>query len=116
MLDQGMEWKAPEFKLTHAFIESIDPIGAQSKILTKVLLINDIHSHFHCTIQELGTLEMDETLNFLSVDGSLKPKHKHLEDKGLIHLSRMPQRFSMKWIRFILSRVHEGKLWLDQPI
>ena len=28
----------------------------------------------------------------------------------------MPQRFSMKWIRFILSRVHEGKLWLDQPI
>ena len=28
----------------------------------------------------------------------------------------MPQIFSMKWIRFILSKIHEGKLWLDQPI
>ena len=116
MLVRGTKWKALDFKLTLAIAESIAPIGAQSKIPAKVLLINEIRSHFHYTIQELGTLEMDETLNVLSVDGSLKPKHKHLEDKGLIHLSQMPLSFSMKWIRFILSKIHKGKLWLYQPI
>ena len=59
---------------------------------------------------------MDETLSFMSVDRALKLEHKHLHDKGLIHISCMPRRFSMKWIRFILSRIHEGKIWLDQPI
>ena len=59
---------------------------------------------------------MDETLKAMSVDGALKPEHKHLNDKGLVHLSHMPRRFSIKWIRFILSQVYEGKIWLDQPI
>ena len=59
---------------------------------------------------------MDETLKAMSVDGALKPKHKHLDDKGLVHLLCMPRRFLVKWIRFILSQVHEGKIWLDQPI
>ena len=68
MLVHGMEWKAPDFKLTRAISKSIDPVGVQSKILSKVLLINDICSHFHCTIQEIGTLEMDETLKDLSVN------------------------------------------------
>ena len=90
MLVCGTEWKAPDFKLTPVIVESIDPTGAQSKTPSKVLLINEIYSHFHYTILELGTLEMDESLNALSVDGALKPKNKHLEDKGLIHISYMP--------------------------
>ena len=78
---------ALDFKLTPAIAENVDPVRAQSIIPTKVLLINGIRSHFHYTIQELVTLEMDETLNVSSVDRALKPKHKHLEDKGLIHIS-----------------------------
>ena len=90
MLVCGTEWKAPDFKLIPATIKSTDHAGAQSKIPSKVLLINDIHSHFHCTIQEIGTLEMDETLKALSVDGVLRLKKKHLEDKCLICISHMP--------------------------
>ena len=116
MLVCGTKWKATNFKLTPTITENVDSTKAQSWIPTKVLLINDIQFHFHCTFQELGTLEMDETLKVLSVDRALKLEHKHLEDKGLIHISWMPRRFSVKWIRFIISRVHERKLWLDQPI
>ena len=90
MLVCGMKWKVPNFKLTPSIAKSIDPVKEQSKIPSKVLLINDICSHFHYTIQEIGTLEMDETLKALSVDGALKLKRKHLEDKGLIHISCMP--------------------------
>ena len=59
---------------------------------------------------------MDESLNILCVNDVLKPKHQHLEAKGLTHIPHMPWNFQVKWIRFILSHVHDGQMWLDQPI
>lgn len=116
MLVKGVKWTAPNFKLVPAITESLDPSGAQSRIPSKVLLINDIRTHFKCTIQELGTLEMDNALSQLCVDKTLKPEHRHLEIKGLTHIPHLPRNFQVKWIRYVLSRVHDGKLWLDQPI
>ena len=58
MLVKGVEWRAPNFKLAPTIVESLDSQGAQSQIPPKVLLINDIRTHFKCSIQEIGTLEM----------------------------------------------------------
>ena len=96
MLVKGVEWKAPNFKFVPTIAESLDPHGAQSQIPPKVLLINDICTHFKCTMQELGTLEMDNALAEMCVDGSLKPKHKHLETKGLTHFLHLPRNFQVK--------------------
>ena len=49
MLVKGVEWKAPNFKLVLADVESLDLYGAQSQIPPNVLLINDIRTHFKCT-------------------------------------------------------------------
>lgn len=116
MLIKGVEWKTPNFKLILAVAESLDPYGAQSQILSKVLLINDIRTHFKCTVQELGTMEMDNALGEMCVDRVLTPKHKHLEMEGLNHIPHLPKNFQVKWIRYILSQFHNGKLWLEQPI
>ncbi|GLJ48747.1 hypothetical protein SUGI_1028010 [Cryptomeria japonica] len=43
MLVKGVKWTVPNFKLVPAIAESLDPSGAQSRIPSKVLLINDIH-------------------------------------------------------------------------
>lgn len=59
---------------------------------------------------------MNEAFKELYVDGALKPKHQHLETKGLTHISHLRRDFQVKWIRPILSCVHNGKLWLDKPI
>jgi hypothetical protein len=59
---------------------------------------------------------MDNTFKELCVDGSLKPEHTHLETKGLTHITHLLRNFQTKWIRYILSRVHSGQLWLDQPV
>lgn len=59
---------------------------------------------------------MNEAYNKLCVDGALKQKYQHLETKGLTHFSHMPRKFQVKWIRFIIIYVHNGKLWLDHPI
>ncbi|GLJ36483.1 hypothetical protein SUGI_0732800 [Cryptomeria japonica] len=83
MLVKGVKWTAPNFKLVPAIAESLNPSGAQSRIPSKVLLINDICTHFKCTIQELGTLEMDNALSQLCVDKTLKLEHRHLEIKAI---------------------------------
>ena len=116
MLVKGVEWKAPSFKIVPAIVESLDPNGAQSQIPRKVLLINDIRTHFKCTVQEIGTLDMDNALEELCINGTLKLEFKHLEMKGLTHIPHFPRSFQVKWIRYILSRVHNGQLWLEQPV
>lgn len=50
MLVKGVEWKAPNFKLVPSISETLDPNRAQSQIPPKVLIINEIHTHFRCTI------------------------------------------------------------------
>ena len=45
-----------------------------------------------------------------------KPEHKHLETKGLTHIMYMPWDFQMKWMRYILRKIHDMHFWLDQPI
>ena len=99
MLVKGVEWRAPNFKLVPVGAESLDPNGAQSQIPPKVLLINDIRTHFKYTIQEIRTLEMDNALAEMSVDGTLELEFKHLETKGLTHILHLPQNFQVKWIR-----------------
>ena len=104
----GVEWKATILKLTPTIVETLDLSRAQSQIPPKVLLINDIRSHFKGSIQDIGTLEMDETLEKLCVNGMLKLEHQHLEAKRLTQIPHMPQDFQVKWIRYILSHVHNG--------
>ena len=62
ILVHGVEWKALDFNLTPAIVETLDASRAQSQLPSKALLINDIHTHFKCAIQESGTIEMDEAL------------------------------------------------------
>ena len=116
MLIKGVEWKAPNFKIVPAVAKTLDPTGAQSQTPAKVILIEDICTHFKCSIRDIGNLEIDNALNQLCVDGSLKPEFAHLENKGLTHTVNLPRVFHTKWVRFILSRVHYGEMWIDQPV
>ena len=48
------------------------------------------------SIQEIATLEMNDALGELCDNVILKPRHKHLEDKGLTHIPHMPRGFQTK--------------------
>ena len=93
MLVHWVEWKVPDFKLTPAIVETLDPSSVKSQIPPKVLLINDICTHSKFVIQEIGTLEMDDALGQPCVNGALKSKHQHLETNGLKHIPHMPHDF-----------------------
>lgn len=91
-------------------------MGAHSMIPLKVLLVHDVRSFYHCPIQDLRTLEMDEAYLAMYDNRALNPEHKHLEEKGLTHLGFMPKNFEVKWVRFILNRVHDMKIWLEKLV
>lgn len=59
---------------------------------------------------------MDNALAEICINGTLKPEFKHLEMKGLTDIPHFLRSFQVKWIRYILSRVHNGQLGLEQPI
>lgn len=116
MLIRNIVSIAPKFKLHHYIAEKVDLMGAHYQIPPKVLLIHDIRTFYHCPIQDLRTFEMSEAFDALYEDRDLKPQHQHREIKGLTHVRHMLRDFQMKWIRFILSRVHEMQLQLDQLV
>ena len=41
-------------------------------------------------MKDIKTLDMDEALEELCVNGVLKLEHQHLETKGLTHILHMP--------------------------
>ncbi len=45
--------------------------------------------------------------------GILKDKFQIVEKKGLTHALEFPTIFKTKWIRIVLSRIHDGSLWLE---
>lgn len=109
-----MVCEAPKFKLHLVVAEKSDPLGAHSSIPLKVLLVYDIRSFYHYPIQDLRTYEMNEAYTTMCDNRVLKPKHKHLEMKGLTHLGFMLKNFEVKWIQFFLSWVHDMQIWLEK--
>lgn len=50
------------------------------------------------------------------MDGKVKDEHTHLEDKGLTNILHFPKDFKTEWIRIVLSKVHDGTMWLDELV
>ena len=49
----------------------------------------------------------------LCENGVLKEEYKIIEKKGLTRALDFPNVFRIEWIRIVLSRIHDGSLWLE---
>ena len=58
-------------------------------------------------------MEIREGYDRLCVNGVLKGEYKIVETKGLTHALEFPTIFKTEWIRLVLSRIHDGILWLE---
>ena len=62
-------------------------------------------------------MEIREAYDRLCENGVLKEEYQIIERKGLTHALEFPIVFKIEWIRIVLSRIHDGILWLeDGPI
>ena len=58
-------------------------------------------------------MEIREAYDKICVDGALKNEFKIVETKGLTHCFEFPIVFKIEWIRSVLSRIHNGSIWLE---
>ena len=70
----------------------------------------DVKSCYNCKI---GDMEIREAYEKLCVNGTLKDKFKIVETKGLTHCLKFSTVFKTEWIRLVLSRIHDGSIWLE---
>ena len=47
-------------------------------------------------------------------NGALKEKNILVAKKGLTHALAFPKVFKVEWIKIVLSRIHDMKLWLEK--
>ena len=101
------EVKQPKFKLIHEVAYKNDPTGALSAIPDKVVMVQDVYKCYNCKIGAIGDLEIANAYEKLCVDGKLKAKFAIVEKKTLTKALVFPAIFKTKWIRIILSRIHD---------
>ena len=58
-------------------------------------------------------MEMRQTYDKLYEYGVLIEEFKIVERKGLTRALDFPSVFKTKWIKIVLSQIHDGCLWLE---
>ena len=90
-----------------------DPACALSMIPPQVVMIRDVRKCYNYKLASLGDLEIQEAYDRLCVDGKLKKEYQIVQRKGLTHALDTPTVFKTKQIKIILSRIHDGIIWVE---
>lgn len=111
---KNFERPRPIFKVIPKIAKFDDSIRAFSKIPNGVAYAEDPRAYIHCNIEEIGSKEMFTmySKDIFTTQGLVKPKHKILQDLGLIKILDMSV-FEDEIMRYVLSRVHREFMWLD---
>lgn len=68
---------------------------------------------YNCNIGAIGDLEIFQAYDKLCENQVLKEKFQIDEKKSLTHALVFPIGFKTEWTRIVLSRIHNGCLWLE---
>ena len=61
-------------------------------------------------------MEIKEAYDRLCVNRVLKDEYKIVEMKGLTRALEFPTIFKIEWKKIVLSRIHDGSLWLEDGL
>ena len=76
-------------------------------------MVQDVRKFYNCKVGAIGDFEIANTYEKLCVDGKLKDEFAIVEKKTLTKALAFPTMFKTKWIRIVLSRIHDGAFWLE---
>ena len=93
-----------------------DPSGALFMILPQVLMMQDISNCYTCKVRSIGDMKIREEYERLCENGALKEEYNIAEKKGLTCTLNFPNVFKTKWIKIVLSRIHDISIWLENGI
>ena len=106
------EVKKPYFKVIPDVSYKQDLSSALSMIPLNVIMVQDVRKCYNYKIGGIGDMEIREAYK-LCENGVLKEEFKIVEKKGLTRALEFPTVFKIERIKIVLSRIHDGSLWLE---
>ena len=76
-------------------------------------MVMDVRKCYNCKVGGIGDMEIRHAYKKLCENGVLKEEFNIIERKGLTRALDFPTVFKTEWIRIVLSRIHDGCLWLE---
>lgn len=114
---KNVEKPSLKYSLTPKVTSELDDKTAFSLIPDRVLLVEDVRFFTKCRVEELSHVEISDTYDGLCTNDKLDSKFEHIIIKGLTEALVYPHVFKPQWVKFVLSRVHDDFMWLqEQPI
>lgn len=110
------EVKQPNFRPILEVAYKIDPVGALSIISPKFVMVENVRRCYNYKIGAIRDIEIREAYEKLCKYGVLKEEFQIIEKKGLTHALDFLTVFKTEWIRIMLSRIHDGSLWLEDGL
>ena len=107
------EVKQSEFKPIPEVAYKNDPTSALSAIPDKFFMVQDVQKCYNCKLGAIGDLEIANAYEKLCVDRKLKDEFAIVEKKTLTKALAFQTILNNKWIRIVLSRIHDGAFWLE---
>lgn len=93
-----------------------DPEGAFSLNPHGVLHVEDNRAYIHYTLDIIRNSQIIRDLRDMMDNGELKPEFYKLKDLNILQMFEYYEFDKPKWIKIILSRIHDQFIWMgDQP-
>lgn len=93
-----------------------DPEGAFLQTPHGVLHVEDIRAYIHYKFEIIGIAEIIKDMSDMMEEEKLKPKFTRLKDLNIFQMFEFYEFDEPKWIKIILSRMHDKFIWMgDQP-
>lgn len=104
---------SPKFKDYPNITLTGDEFGALFSIPPRVLMIHNVQLCYMCKVAEIGDYELQATYDKLYENGVLIDETKIVFEKGLTYSLAFMKVIKVEWIKMVLSRVHDMKIWLE---
>ena len=107
------EVKQPYYRPILVVAQKNDPASSLSIIPAKLVMVQDVKKCYNCKIGAIGDMEIQKAYDKLCENGILKEEFQIVERKGLTRALDFLVVFKLERIRIVLSRIHDGCLWLE---
>ena len=107
----------PKIKKEPVRPEKYDENLALSTVPDGVLQLENVQGYLSCRVENMEQLELNDEHKLLYTDDmSAKPGYEHLDNNDIVNYSLKHEFDDETNTKIILSRIHDGKFWMEDRV
>ena len=107
----------PKLKVVSVKPTEGNPNSTLSITLNNVVYLEDVGSYLNNKFESIGSEFMNKDMELVfNHDMTMKPRFEHLRELDLFKYHFYYELDIDEWTQIILSRTHDGKLWMQDSV